>query len=338
VVPTLKKSSIFLSGMLLLLVLLSALAIGRYNLSPLQVFGTLKAFFTGNAYEGAALDMTVVVSVRLPRILLAGLIGASLSAAGCALQSLFSNPLVSSQILGVSNGAGLGAALGILLSGSIFVIQGLSVLMGLGAMGLTLLISRNKRGKAVHMLVLSGVIVGSIFQALISFIKYIADPEEKLPSIVYWLMGSLAGTSMNDLKFGVPPLLASLGILFMIRWQLNVLSLNEEEALSLGINLKLIRMLVIVSSTVISAVSVSLSGIIGFVGLVVPHVSRMITGPDHRILLPVSIFLGGSFMVIVDTLCRSLTTAEIPLSILTALIGAPFFAYLLSRTGGGWND
>ncbi len=337
-IKSLEKSSIPLSGMLLLIVILLSLAAGRYSLSPVQVLRVLSSHISGADYDGPVLDQTVVLSVRLPRILLAAVIGASLAAAGCAMQSLFSNPLVSSHILGVSNGAGLGAALGILLSGSIIVIQGLSVLMGLAAMGLTLVVSRSRKGSGVHMLVLAGVMVGAVFQALISLIKYIADPEEKLPTIVYWLMGSLAGTSMKDLLYGVPALVISLAVIFFIRWQLNVLSLNEEEALSLGVNVKLMRLLVILSTTVISAVSVSLSGIIGFVGLVVPHVSRMITGPDHRTLVPVSIFLGASFLVVVDTLCRSLTTAEIPLSILTALIGAPFFTWLLMKTGGSWND
>jgi iron complex transport system permease protein len=185
------------------------------------------------------------------------------------------------------------------------------------------------------MLVLSGVVVGSLFQAFISLIKYVADPEEKLPTIVYWLMGSLSGTSMEDLKIGIPLIGLSVLGLFIFRWQLNVLSLNEEEAISMGINIKILRAIVVITTTIISAASVSLCGIVGFVGLVIPHFSRMIIGCEHRKLIPVSIVIGGIYLLIIDTLSRTITAAEIPLSILTAVVGAPFFAYLLRKKGAG---
>ena len=319
---------------ILIITLLVALCIGRYSLSIKEVFQAL--FGIG---ELEKTKQVVVLSVRLPRIIMATAVGAGLACVGVCLQAMFANPLVSSHILGVSYSSGFGAALGILLSNNYFMIQGLSLLFGFVGMGTTYAISRGKDGKmSTISLVLSGVVVGAVFEALTSFIKYIADPEQKLPAITYWLMGSLSGSSINDVYKAVPVIVVAIVILWLVRWKLNVLSLREDEAISLGVNVKSLRRLVIVATTLIVSISVSFCGVISFVGLAVPHFARMIVGNDHKHLIPACILMGGIFLVIIDTTARSLTASEIPLSILTALIGAPIFALLLRKTGGGWND
>lgn len=327
-------------GFTLLLIgtMVAAAGIGRYMIPFDRVLSILASSVLNIEPGWTEVEATVIWSIRVPRIVLAVLIGAGLSVSGAALQALFANPLVSSHVLGVSYGAGFGAALGILLSENPLLIQALAVLFGIIAIGLTYRIGHSKKGIQLYMLVLAGVVVGALFQALISLIQYVADPEEKLPSIVYWLMGSLGGTSLSDLKLGVP--LIGIGILMIwcIRWHLNVLSLSEEEAHSMGVNLKLLRGMIIVATTIITAVAVSLSGIIGFVGLVIPHFARMMVGHEHRVLIPATILLGGIYLLVIDTMARSVTAAEIPLSVLTAIIGAPFFALLLRRTGGRWHD
>ena len=319
---------------ILIVTLLGALCIGRYSLSVKEVFQAL--FGIG---ELAETKQVVVLSVRLPRIIMAAAVGAGLACVGVCLQAMFANPLVSSHILGVSYSSGFGAALGILLSSNYFIIQGLSLIFGFVGMGTTYAMSRGKDGRTSTIsLVLSGVVVGAVFEALTSFIKYIADPEQKLPAITYWLMGSLSGSSMNDVLKAVPVIIVAIFVLWLVRWRLNVLSLREDEAASLGVNVKSLRMLVIVATTLIVSISVSFCGVISFVGLAVPHFARMIVGNDHKHLIPACILMGSIFLVIIDTTARSLTASEIPLSILTALIGAPIFALLLRKTGGGWSD
>ena len=326
-------------GFFLLLIFLltttftAAMCIGRYTLSAADVFRCL--FHIGELSEQ---QMTVVWNVRFPRILMAMIVGAGLSCVGVCLQAMFANPLVSSHILGVSYSSGFGAALGILLFDHYLLIEGSAFLLGFAGMALTYFLSRKNGSSSTLMLVLSGVIVGSVFEALTSFIKYIADPEQKLPAITSWLMGSLAGTSINDLMKGVPIICLAMFILWLLRWRLNVLSLREDEAVSLGINIPRTRLIIIVATTCIVAVSVSFCGVISFVGLAVPHFARMMVGNEHRQLLPASLLMGGIFLMIIDTMARSITASEIPLSILTALIGAPIFAALLRRTGGGWDD
>lgn len=328
------RKLIILLGVILSLSFVLALSLGRYMIP----FGRVVNILMGNIFKFSgdweSIENTVVMTVRLPRIILSILIGAGLTVSGVAMQALFSNPLVSPHILGVSYGAGFGAALGILIWDKAIVIQGMAILFGIIAITATYLIAKTKTGVQIYMLVLSGVVVGAMFQAFISLIKYVADPEEKLPTIVYWLMGSLAGSSAKDLYIGIPLIGVSIIVLFILRWQLNVLSLNQEEAVSMGININLLRALVIIATTVITAASVSLCGIVVFVGLVVPHFSRFIVGSEHRKLIPTSIIIGGTYLLIIDTLSRTITAAEIPLSILTAIIGAPFFAYLLRKRGG----
>ncbi|MEN1760507.1 iron ABC transporter permease [Anoxynatronum sibiricum] len=325
-------------GVLLIFLMLAAAGVGRYMVPFDKVVSILSSVIFNVEQHWTDVEQTVVLNIRMPRIILAVLIGAGLSVSGVALQALFANPLVSSHVLGVSYGAGFGAAIGILLSENHLFIQGMAIVFGIVAIALTYSISKTGKGTQLYMLVLAGVIVGALFQALISLIQYVADPEEKLPSIVYWLMGSLGGTSLKDLRLGIPLIGVGIFIIFAIRWHLNVLSLPEEEARSMGVNLKLLRGLIIIATTVITAVAVSLSGIIGFVGLVIPHFARMVVGHEHRVLVPVTILMGGIYLLLIDTIARSVTAAEIPLSILTAIVGAPFFAVLLRRTGGGWHD
>lgn len=329
-----RKSGIFVLLLVLLAAtILAAMCIGRYTLPVGRVVHIL--FHPGKI---AGTEEIVVWNVRFPRIIMAMTVGAGLSCVGVCLQAMFANPLVSSHILGVSYSSGFGAALGILLSSNYMLIEGSALLFGFAGMALTYFLSRKNGRSNTLMLVLSGVIVGSVFEALTSFIKYIADPEEKLPAITYWLMGSLAGASRSDLLKAVPLVGVAIFILWLLRWRLNVLSLREDEATSLGVDVKSTRLIVIIATTVIVAASVSFCGVISFVGLAVPHFARMIVGKDHKVLLPASVLMGGIFLIAIDTLARSITAAEIPLSILTALIGAPVFALLLHKTGGGWDD
>jgi iron complex transport system permease protein len=309
-----------------------SLCTGRYRIRLYDVF---RVFLGLPASDGMAVN--VIFGIRLPRVIMALVVGAGLSAAGVSLQAMFGNPLVSSHILGVSASAGFGAALGILLFGRFWMIQGIAILFGFAGMGIACYMGTRGGRTGILMLVLSGIIVAAVFEALTSLVKYVADPEEKLPAITYWLMGSLSSVAVKDLFTGAPAILAGVVILWVLRWQLNVVSLREDEAVSLGLNLKRLRRIIIVTTRVIAAVTGSVCGIVSFVGLAVPHFARMLVGNDNRQVVPASVFLGGIFVVLMDTAARSISSAEIPLSILTAIIGAPFFGILLRRTGGSWN-
>lgn len=316
--------------------LLISICMGRYTISPGTGFSILISNILPVEPCWTGIEESVILQIRFPRILLAMLIGSGLAIAGASFQGLFRNPLVSSDILGVSAGAGFGACLGILISGEAIVVQSLAFGFGILAVVGAYLVSRLKTGTSLLMLVLSGVIIGGLFSALIGLMKYVADPEEELPTIVYWLMGSMAGSSYKDLLWGAPPILIAGSILILLRWRINILSLGEEEAQSLGINTQWSRWVVIISATVITATAVSLCGIVGWIGLVIPHIGRMLVGPNHKVLLPACASIGAFSLLIIDDIARAATSAEIPLSILTAIIGAPFFIYLLRRTGGRW--
>lgn len=311
--------------------------IGRYPVSPSDVFIALLSVFIPIKNSLSPAIYTVVWDIRLPRIVAAMIVGAALSISGASFQGTFQNPLVSPDILGVSAGAGFGAALAILFGTSSVTIQILAFLGGLLAVSLTYFLSKSFRGDRILMMVLGGMAIGALFSAFISCIKYIADPYDKLPQIVYWLMGSLNTVTPRSVLMIMVPIIIGFTILLLVKWRLNVLSMGDEEARSLGVDTEKLRIIVILCCTLLTAAAVSISGIIGWVGLVIPHVARIIVGPDHRKLLPASISLGAVFLLLVDDVCRTAAPVEIPLGILTAIIGAPFFIYLLHRGYEGWS-
>ncbi|MBP2134043.1 iron complex transport system permease protein [Methanomicrobium sp. W14] len=276
---------------------------------------------------------SVVCGIRLPRILAAILVGAALSTAGAAYQGMFQNPLVSPDILGASAGAGFGAALAIYLYLGSSAVTLFAFVGGMTAVGVAYCVSRLARGSPTLSMVLAGILVGSLFSASLSYIKLTADTTDQLPAITYWLMGSLSAVTMNDIFYAGPIIIAGLIPLILLRWRLNVLTVGEDEAKSMGINTTLLRIVVIACATLITAVSVSISGIIGWVGLVIPHFCRMVFGYDYRRIIPAAIFMGGGFLLLVDDFARTMASIEVPLGILTSFIGGPIFAYLLI-TGG----
>ena len=326
---------ILVLGLSLIVAFLISICVGRYSVSPVEAIKIIIASITHNTADIDPVKLSVVINVRLPRIIMGIIIGAGLSLSGAAYQGIFGNPLVSPDILGVSSGAGFGAALGILLSAGSVLIQGLSLSFGLVSVLIVLMLSRVRKKTQLFTLVLSGVIVKSLFDALVSLIKYVADPQDKLPAIVIWLMGSLASSSYKDVIIVSVVIFPCIIFMIIMRWQMNLLSLDEDEARSLGVSVNRMRKIIIAVSTLITAVAVSTCGIIGWVGLVIPHIGRLLVGNDHRVLMPASALLGGIYLLLVDGIARTMTAAEIPLSILTAIIGAPFFAYMLRKTAGG---
>lgn len=279
----------------------------------------------------------VVWQLRVPRILAGGAVGAGLAASGSAFQGIFKNPLVSSGLLGVSAGAGFGAALSILLCGVTYMTYLFSFGFGIAAVFLSYWVAHIYKTVPTVMLVLGGTIVASIFNALLALLKYVSDTERQLPAIVYWLMGSLSSVGSRDL-WALLPIACGLVLLLTMGWKINVLSMGDKEARTMGVDIRTCKMLVICGASLATAGAVCLSGIVGWVGLVIPHIGRMMAGNDNRTLLPVSISLGAAFMIVIDMVSRILIESEIPLGILTALIGAPFFIYLLKKTkGGGWG-
>ncbi|OIQ60578.1 putative ABC transporter permease protein [Moorella thermoacetica] len=319
-----------------LLVFLFSFPLGRYPISPGQLLTILAAKVFPIAPTWPATLETVVFQVRLPRMLAAMLVGAALATAGAAYQGMFKNPLVSPDILGASAGAGFGAALAIYFSLGVVGIQVSSFLFGLLAVGLTWALSSRIRHDPVLILVLAGILMGTLFSSGTSLIKYVADPYDKLPAITFWLMGSLAAIAPRDVWTALVPILVGTLPLYLLRWRLNVLSLGEEEARSLGLDTGRLRLIVILCSTLITAASVAISGMIGWVGLIIPHLARMLVGPNYRELLPAAILIGSAYLLLVDDLARVLTSVEIPLGILTSIIGAPFFLYLLLNARRGW--
>jgi iron complex transport system permease protein len=308
-----------------------AMTIGPFRLSLSEVLGAV----TGGT--GSAADV-VVWNIRLPRVLAAMLVGAALAAAGASYQVLFRNPLVSPDILGVSSGAALGAVCGIFLSLPILAIQGFAFAGGLGAVALVILVSQAVRGvDQTLVLVLTGVVMGALAGAATSLLKVMADPYDQLPAITFWLLGSLASTTQLDLGPVLPAVVAGLVPLILLRWRINLLSLGDDEARALGVDAPRLRLLVIAAATLITASVVAIAGVVGWVGLVIPHIARMLVGPSFATLLPVAAILGAGYLLLVDTLCRTLGTIEIPLGILTAVLGAPFFLYLLARGRRGWT-
>ncbi len=323
-------------GLILLPILVGivCIGIGRYSISIGETIQILFGGISDAAKQGTA--YTVIFNVRLPRIILAILVGAGLSCSGAAFQGLFTNPLATPDTLGVASGASFGAVLALMFDANLVVVQLSALVFGLLSCLLTYNISKIKGVSSVVMIVLAGMVVSALFQAFVSLAKYVADPQDKLPSITYWLMGSMSSASAKTLLLGCPFIVIGLVIIFVLRWRLNILSLNEDEVKSMGMNIKLMRLLVILAASMITSSCVSMCGQVGWVGLLVPHVARMLMGSNNKTVVPVSISLGAVFMLIMDTAARSVTAAEIPLSILTAIIGAPFFVGLLRKTGGVW--
>lgn len=334
-----KKISFKLVVMITILTCLVIMSfmLGRYPISPGIVFDIITAKIFNIPKTWSDTMETVVFNVRIPRIIAGIIVGGVLAVSGAAFQNLTKNPMASPDILGVSAGAGFGAALGMSIYLPWYGVQIFAFVFGLLAVGLAMVVSRIFGKDSILLLILGGIIVGSFFQALISILKYIADPEDTLPAITFWLMGGLAKVTNQDILIALIPISISLLILFLIRWQINVLSVGEEEAKSLGIRTGLIRIVVIFCATLMTAAAVSISGIIGWVGLIIPHMARMIVGPNFYYLLPASFLLGGSFLLLVDNFSRSVSSVEIPLGILTALIGTPFFVLLLSKVKKGWT-
>lgn len=311
-----------------------SICLGRYDISVLEVVQSVVQALTGKDYGLSMQTFVLVTQVRIPRTVQGLLVGACLAASGACFQSIFRNPLVSSGMLGVSSGAGFGAALSIILFGTSLVAGGFSFVFGMLAVLLSYMVGRIAGGNSTITLVLGGTIIQSIFQALLSLLKYVADTETELPAITYWLMGSFASTKASDLTLAFIPMFLGLFGMVLFRNRLNVLSMGDREAKALGIDVTKNKLAIIAFASLATAGAVSVSGIIGWVGLVIPHICRMIFGNDNKDLIPASICVGASFMVIVDVICRTLTGGEIPLGIVTALVGGPFFIYLLRKTKG----
>ena len=322
-------------GAILLLLLLSLLALGtgRYRVSPVNVVKVLlsKVLPIHPALPPNA--ESVVLILRIPRILGAVLIGGALSLSGATYQGVFQNPLVSPDLLGVSAGASVGAAAAILLHTESWWVQAFAFTGGIAAVGLTNLIPRLVKNRSKMMLVLAGVIISGLMSSLLGILLYIADPNSELPEITYWQLGSLQKVGPGNIRVVIPVILAAATVLMFIRWRINVLAMGDMEAKTLGVSTTRLRLVTIICSTLLTAASVCICGNVGWIGLVVPHFSRLLAGPDHGKLLPMSFVCGGIFMLLIDTLARTVVATELPLSILTGLIGAPFYLFLLKKQG-----
>jgi len=321
-------------GAVFLAVLLGSLLVGRYALSPGQLVHMLWARVTGGAADWPISDDKVVFAVRLPRVAAAALVGAALAVSGAAYQGMFRNPMVSPDILGASTGAGFGAAVAILLGAGYFGISAAAFCCGLLAVAAAWLVSRLSKADQAVALILAGMMISSLFSAGTSFVKLVADTQQQLPAITYWLMGSLSSIKDKDVVFLAIPVALGMIPLFFLRWRMNLLTVGEEEAQSMGVNTRRLRGAVIVCATLLTSASVAVSGMIGWVGLVIPHFCRMLFGYDYRRLIPAGALFGAAFLLAVDDIARLVTTGELPLGILTAFVGAPLFLYLIA-TGGG---
>ena len=327
---------LILLAIILLAAVLLASMLGPYPLTPGDVVAAIMARIVGEAAP-APVD-TVLFQIRLPRVMAALLVGGALAAAGASYQTLFRNPLVSPDILGVSAGAGFGAVLGILLSLPVIAIQGLGFATGLLTVGIVYTLARALRSQnEILVLVLAGIVVGALAGAGISLVKILADPYNQLPAITFWLLGSLSGIKVSDLQTVAPLVILGLVPLALLRWRIGVLSLGDDEAKALGVNVRVVRGVVIMAATLVTATAVSVSGVIGWIGLVIPHMARLLVGPRYDRVLPAAVLMGAAFLVLIDTVARSAARIEIPLGLLTALLGAPVFVWLLARGRRSWS-
>jgi len=318
--------------------LLLALTVGRYPVGLGDLISVLYAKVVGHRADVPPAVESVILQVRGPRVIAAMLVGAALAVAGTAFQGLFRNPLVSPDILGASSGAALGAVVGIYLSLGVFAIQTVAFVGGLIAVGIVYVIGASVRSRdPILVLVLTGVVVGSLFGAGVGLVKYLADPYNQLPAMTFWLLGSLSATGVNDLFPLFGPVAVGAAVLVALRWRMNVMSLPEEEARALGVATGPLRIAIVAAATLVTSASVATAGIIGWVGLVVPHLARSLVGPDFARLLPAAAILGGGYLLLIDTLARTMAQVEIPLGILTAVIGTPFFIWLLASVQKNWS-
>ena len=317
-------------SLLLLLMILASITLGRYPIGIKELLSRLIPWIATDAAFSPQME-AILFNVRLPRIFLACLVGCCLSAAGASYQGVFQNPMASPDILGASSGAATGAALAILLELPSQMVMLFAFCGSIITIIAVMLVSRAARGNRLLGIILAGIMLSSLCNAVTSFIKLVADPHSILPEITYWMMGSLAKTKPADVRFVLIPMALGLVPLLLLRWRLNLLTLSDAEARTMGVNAGLVRFIVIISSTLITAASVSVSGLIGWVGLVVPHLTRRFVGNNYRHLLPASMLTGAIFLLIVDNVSRNLLLTEIPIGILTAIIGAPFFIWLITR-------
>jgi iron complex transport system permease protein len=335
-----KPLPMLIFALIFISVMLVSLALGKYPLPLAEIIGFFIYKLTGHGSftaERLQLLENLIVEIRFPRIVTASLIGAALSVSGASYQAMFINPLVSPGILGVLAGASFGAALGMVFLKTWYAVQISTVAGGFAAVAITIGVARIYRISSTIMLVLGGIISGALFSSLLSIVKYLADPYNQLPAITFWLMGN---TTMADrdmlLRCGIPIGLGIAGLLLMARY-LNVLSMGDEEARALGVNVNLVRMTVIVLATVICTLTVVMAGIINWVGLIIPHIVRMMVGPDNETLLPSAALVGASYLLVVDDISRLTFNVAFPSGIVTALVGIPFFMLVLRNTRKGWQ-
>ncbi|MBC7944845.1 MAG: iron ABC transporter permease [Burkholderiales bacterium] len=315
-----------------------AFSVGRFPVSPAELLAVLLAKLTGANHAHASLIETVIFQIRGPRIVAAIVVGAALAAAGAAYQGMFRNPLVSPDILGVSAGAAVGAVFAIFLSQNVFVIQACAFAGGLLAVAAVYGIGSSVRGHDPMLaLILAGIIIGTLLGSTIALMKYLADPYDQLPAITFWLLGSLASISPGDLGLALPMIVVGLTPLHFLRWRMNLLSLPDDEARALGVDTRRLRVTVVCAATLMTAAAVAISGIIGWIGLLIPHAARMLVGPDFARMLPLVMLLGACYLLGIDTLARTMASIEVPLGTLTAFIGAPFFVWLLATARRTWQ-
>ncbi|PAF48565.1 hypothetical protein BKH46_01290 [Helicobacter sp. 12S02634-8] len=311
-----------------------SLGVGRYAISWEQIACFVMQWFGANQCMQGGLENQIILNLRLPRIVLGVFVGLGLGASGASFQSVFKNPLATPDILGVTSGASFGAVLGLLLGLGKLGMIATSLGFGFLALGLAVLIARGSEGYGTIMLVLGGIVVSALFQSFLSLIKYVADPQDVLPAITYWLLGSLQVSGLSEIYLGIIGICAGSVLIYLFSWRLNILALDDDEARSLGICLSGYRALFIGASTLIVVFVVSMCGLIGWVGLLIPHIARLLCGSNNAKVIPLSLVLGAIFMVLIDLLARTLSAEEIPVSILSALVGAPFFIYILKINKG----
>jgi iron complex transport system permease protein len=336
VIPRHKNRLPIFVGLVILLVIVAvtSLAVGRYGIS---LSGVVAVLFRGVAgrRQPDPTSASVLLSLRLPRTIIAALVGAALAGAGTAYQGLFRNPMVSPDILGASAGAGFGAALGILLSFGSAGVETSAFCFGVAAVAVTYFLSSvlGKKLNSILVLVLAGMVVGNLFVAFTSTVKFVADPNSQLPEITFWLMGGLSAVRAGDLIWMSAAFAVGTAGLMVLRWRLNVMACGEEEAMSLGVDVRRVRYATIAFATLMTSAAIAVAGMVGWVGLIIPHLARFVVGSDHRYLLPASMLMGASFLLLVDDLCRTVYTTEIPLTIVTSIVGAPLFVLLVTRQG-----